>query len=246
MISKNQYNGDLNLKTTGIIVTTVLLLVCQTAYALESQGSSTSFSDAASASAENSSLKNASLINGSMNPFDLQGIWSFRLDDKEQMTVVLHQQGEFIIGSAKSEGETPWNAVMQGSTSEGSLDLTLSYLMNKSLVSLQLTGVAENESVIGSFVLVDDLGRFEEGIFKGTKINTDLSAYAPARLLSDVESAGALAPAAELVPDTTAKPVVVGNPMYQDVPSRLGSVPMSIGVGFVGDGTAGAGGMGLG
>ena len=51
---------------------------------------------------------------------------------------------------------------------------------------------------------------------------------------------------AEAVPDTTAKPVVIGNPMYQDVPSQLGSVPMSIGVGFVGDGTAGAGGMGLG
>ena len=40
---------------------------------------------------------------------------------------------------------------------------------------------------IGSFVLVDDLGRFEEGLFKGTKINTDLSAYTPARLQSDVE-----------------------------------------------------------
>lgn len=233
------------MKTTGIIVTTVLLLVFQAAYALESQGSA-SFGDSANESMANPSLIKESLINGSINPLDLQGIWSFRLDNKGQVTTVLHQQGEFIAGSAKSEGETPWNAVLQGSTSGGSLELTLSYLMNKSLVSLQLTGVAENESVIGSYVLVDDLGRFEEGIFKGTKINTDLSAYAPARLQSEVESAGALAPAAEAAPETTAKPVVVGNPMYQDVPSRLGSVPMSIGVGFVGDGTAGAGGMGLG
>ena len=58
---------------------------------------------------------------------------------------------------------------------------------DKSLVSLQLTGVAENENANGSFVLVDDLGRFEEGLFTGTKIDTDLSAYTPARLQSDVE-----------------------------------------------------------
>jgi hypothetical protein len=135
---------------------------------------------------------------------------------------------------------------IQGSTSGGNVKLTLNYLMNKSLVILQLAGVVENESAIGSFVLVDDLGRFEEGLFKGTKINTDLSAYVPLRLQSDVESASAATQADEAVPQTAAKPVVIGNPMYQDVPSKLGSVPMSIGVGFVGDGTAGAGGMGLG
>jgi hypothetical protein len=234
------------LKITGIIITIGLFLVFQSAYALESQGSSTSFSDAANVSTENSSLTNASLINGSINPIDLQGIWSFRLDDAEQVTVVLHQQREFIIGSAKSEEEQPWNAVMQGSTSGGNVKLTLNYLMNKSLVTLQLAGVVENESAIGSFVLVDDLGRFEEGLFKGTKINTDLSAYVPLRLQSDVESASAPTQADEAVPQAAAKPVVIGNPMYQDVPSKLGSVPMSIGVGFVGDGTAGAGGMGLG
>ena len=234
------------MKTTGIIITIGLFLVFQAAYALESQGSSTSFNDAANVSTENSSLKNASLINGSIKPLDLQGIWSFRFDDIEQVTIVLHQQGELIIGSAKSEGEEPWNAVLQGSTSAGHLELTLNYLRNKSLVSLQLTGVAENENANGSFVLVDDLGGFEEGLFTGTRIDTDLSAYSPARLHSDAENASAPAPAAEAVPETTAKPVVIGNPKYQDVPSQMGSVPMSIGVGFVGDGTAGAGGMGLG
>lgn len=234
------------MKITGIIITIGLFLVFQAAYALESQGSSTSFSDAANVSTENSSLINASLINGSINPIDLQGIWSFRLDDAEQVTVVLHQQREFIIGSAKSEGEEPWNAVLQGSISGGTLDLTLNYLIDKSLVSLHLTGVAENENANGSFVLVDDLGRFEEGLFKGTKINTDLSAYVPARLQSDVENDSASTQADEAVPQAAAKPIVIGNPMYQDVPSKLGSVPMSIGVGFVGDVTAGAGGMGLG
>ena len=229
-----------------MIITIGLFLVFQAAYALESQESSTSFSDAVNASMENSSLTNTSLINGSINPLDLQGIWSFRLDDKEQVTIALHQRGEIILGSAKSEGEEPWNAVLRGSISGGTLDLTLNYLIDKSLVSLHLTGAAENDNANGSFVLVDDLGRFEEGLFTGTKIDTDLSAYTPARLQSDVEKSSASLPESKAVPDTTAKPVVVGNPKYQDVPSQLGSVPMSIGVGFVGDGTAGAGGMGLG
>jgi hypothetical protein len=239
----------------------VLLLVFQAAYAQEGKEDSTSINDVANVPIANPSLidpslidpplinpslTNVSLINGSIDPIDLQGIWSFRLDDAEQVTSVLHQQGELIIGSAKSEGEHPWNAVLQGSISGGSLDLTLNYLMNKSLVSLQLAGVVENENSMGSFVRVNDLGSFERGHFNGIKINTDLSTYTPAQLLSDVEKANASKPDAESAPEAKAKPVVVGNPLYQDVPSKIGSVPMSIGVGFVGDGTAGAGGMGLG
>jgi len=45
------------------------------------------------------------------------GIWSFNLVGRGPVTAVLHQKGEVITGSAKSDGEQPWNAVLQGALS---------------------------------------------------------------------------------------------------------------------------------
>ena len=57
------------------------------------------------------------------------------------------------------------------------------------------------------------------------------------------QSNATIAPA---LPDTTKKPVTPGKPKYRDVHSLAGTVPESLGFGFVCDGTAGAGAMGLG
>jgi hypothetical protein len=132
------------------------------------------------------------------------------------------------------------------------LELNLIYLGNNSLITLQLEGNARNETIQGSYIRVDDLGGFEEGHFTGNKIDADLSIYAPATILTAGRTASASketeanAKPAQALPDTTTKPVTLGNPKYRDVHSLAGTVPESLGVGFVGDGTAGAGAMGLG
>jgi hypothetical protein len=195
---------------------------------------------------EEGSMENASLVDDSIAPLELEGVWSFRFLGKEQITAVLHPQGQFIIGSAKFEGDRPWNAVIKGSLSGRSIVLAASYLLNLSLVSLQMVGAVENEDIRGSYALADDQGGFEEGLFLGTKINTDLSAYAPAQLQTAEKKAISIVPTDEAETETAATPVTLGNPKYKYGASLTGAIPGSLGVGFVGDGTAGAGGMGLG
>ena len=219
-------------------------------------GNSTSVNPAANISQANASLANANPAKASTIPLQLEGIWSFNLVGRGPVTAVLHQQGEVITGSAKSDGksdgEKPWNAVLQGALSADQMVLNLIYLGNNSLITLQMEGNVRNETIQGSYIRVDDLGSFEEGVFTGSKIDADLSDYAPATILtvgrtaSAPEEAEATAKPATALPDTTTKPVTLGNPKYQDVHSLAGTVPESSGVGFVGDGTAGAGAMGLG
>jgi hypothetical protein len=217
-------------------------------------GNSTSVNHAAKISDTNASLANANPVKASTIPLPLEGIWSFNLVGRGPVTAVLHQQGEVITGSArsdgKSDGEQPWNAVLQGALSADQLVLNMITLGNNSL--LQLEGNARNETIQGSYIRVDDLGSFEEGLFTGNKIDADLSDYAPAtiptagRNASTPEEAESTAKPTPALPDTTAKPVTLGDPKYRDVHSLAGTVPESLGVGFVGDGTASAGAMGLG
>ena len=228
-----------------------LLLAFQMTGTSQDLGNSTSFNHAANISLANATLANASPAKASTIPL-LEGIWSFNLVGRGPVTAVLHQQGEVITGSAKSDGEQPWNAVLQGALSADLLELNLIYLGNNSLITLQLEGNARNETIQGSYIRVDDQGGFEDGLFTGNKTNADLSIYAPATILTVGRAASASketeanAKLAQALPDTTTKPVTLGNPKYRDVHSLAGTVPESLGVGFVGDGTAGAGAMGLG
>ena len=237
-----------------------LLLVFQMAGTSASQENSTSVSHAANispASLANASSTDANPVSASGMPLQLEGIWSFSLKGTETVLAVLHQQGEVIAGSASSEGARPWNAVLEGTLSAADrLVLNMIYLQNGSLVTLQISGAVQgnvqNQSVLGSYIRVDDQGGFEDGRFTGSRINSDLSAYAPVRLPADENAASAPEKTAATTEngaaplDTAAKPVSLGNPKYQDVHSLAGMVPESLGVGFVGDGTAGAGAMGLG
>jgi len=229
-----------------------LLLALQMTGTPQDMGNSTSFNPAANVSLANASLANASPAKASTIPLQLEGIWSFNLVGRGPITAVLHQQGPVITGSAKSDGDQPWNAVLQGALSADLLELNMIYLGNNSLITLQLEGNVRNETIQGSYIRVDDHGSFEDGLFAGNKIDADLSAYAPATILTAgrtataPKEAEATAKPAQALPDTTTKPVTLGNPKYRDVHSLAGTVPESLGVGFVGDGTAGAGAMGLG
>ena len=229
-----------------------LLLAFQMTGTTQTPGNSTSVNHAANVSLAFASLANASPAKASTIPLHLEGIWSFNLVGRGPVTAVLHQQGEVITGSAKSDGEQPWNAVVQGALSADQLVLNMIYLGNNSLTTLQLKGNVRNETIQGSYIRVDDLGSFEDGLFTGNKIDADLRDYAPATILTVGRNASAPketvadAKPAPALPDTTTKPVTLGNPKYRDVHSLAGTVPESLGVGFVGDGTAGAGAMGLG
>jgi hypothetical protein len=243
------------LKTTRIITIMALLLAFQMTGTPQDLGNSTSVNPAANISLANATLANASPAKASTIPLQLEGIWSFNLVGRGPVTAVLHQRGEVITGSAKSDGVQPWNAVLQGALSADQMVLNLISLGNNSLITLQLEGNARNETIQGSYIRVDDQGGFEDGLFTGKKIDADLSIYAPATILtagtvgrnaSAPEEAEATAKPATALPDTTTKPVALGNPKYRDVHSLAGTVPESLGVGFVGDGTAGAGAMGLG
>ncbi len=234
---------------TTIITIMMLMLASQMIGSSQTPENSRTSNPAANVSLANVTLANVNPANASTIPMLLEGIWSFNLVGRGPVTAVLHQQGKIVAGSAKSEGTPPWNAVVQGSLSADLLELNMIYLRDNSLVTLQLEGNAQNEMIQGSYTRVDDQGNFENGLFAGNKVSKDPSAYAPAKIPIVEGNTSALKETeatAKPALDTTAKPVLLGNPRYQDVHSLAGTVPESLGVGFVGDGTAGAGGMGLG
>jgi hypothetical protein len=176
-----------------------------------------------------------------------QGIWSISLKGTEQVTLALHQEGDNLFGSASFEGDRPWNAAVLGKISEDRVELTMNSLQDRSLISMRLIGTIEGENLKGSFVQADDQGRVDSGLFTAVLINPDLTAYSPAKVVPASETTQAQTPVEEntAVPSQT-QPTQLGNPKYRDVHTMAGMVPENLGVGFIGDGTMGAGGMGMG
>lgn len=189
----------------------------------------------------------------------VQGIWSISLKGTEQVTLALHQEGDTLFGSAMSEADRPWNAAVLGEITGGRMELTMTSLQDRSIVSTKLIGTIESESFKGSFVQADDQGGADSGMFSAVLINPDPTAYAPAKIESPAEvsevpvaedvavaSAAASASTAASATAPQTQPTQLGNPKYRDVHTMAGTVPANLGVGFIGDGTMGAGGMGMG
>ncbi len=199
----------------------------------------------------------AAQMNSSMNrsagavagTAQVEGIWSISLKGIEQVTLALHQEGDALFGSAMSEADRPWNAAVLGQISGSSMELTMTSLQGGSLVSARLVGTLEGDNFKGSFVKADDQGMADSGMFSAVLINPDPAAYVPAKIepssetleVPAEENAAAASSAASQV-----QPTQLGNPKYRDVHTMAGTVPANLGVGFIGDGTAGAGGMGMG
>lgn len=190
---------------------------------------------------------------GTAQTAQVQGIWSISLKGTEQVTLALHQDGNTLFGSAMSESDSPWNAAVLGQISGDRMELTLTSLQDKSIVSMKLIGTIESENFKGSFVQADDQGGADSGLFTAVLINPDTTAYAPAKIESPAETPAMISetPAAENTAAASAaasqtQPTQLGNPKYRDVHTMAGTVPENLGVGFIGDGTAGIGGMGMG
>lgn len=181
---------------------------------------------------------------------EIQGIWSVNLKGTEQVVMVLHQNGDDLFGSCKSEA-SGWNAVVLGSVSGTRLELVATAIENDSLTSTRFTGTFQNESISGTFMKSNDLGNFDRGLFKAVLINRDLSGYSPEKSTNPAPpstdtAVPASSPSTVSAPSGQIQPKQLGNPKYVDVHSMSGYVPESLGVGFVGDGTMGAGGASMG
>jgi len=188
----------------------------------------------------------------------VQGIWSISLKGTEQVTLALHQEGGALFGSAMSDADHPWNAAVLGRISGSSMELTMTSLQDASIISTKLVGTLEGDYFKGSFVKADDQGGFDSGMFSAVLINPDPTAYVPAKIESPAEileaetlevpstqDVAAVSDAASTAASQT-QPTQLGNPKYRDVHTMAGTVPANLGVGFIGDGTMGAGGMGMG
>lgn len=181
---------------------------------------------------------------------DIQGIWSINLKGSEQLVMVLHQSGDDLFGSCKSDG-SGWNAAVLGSMYKTRLELVTSAIENSSLTLTRFNGTLQNQSISGTFVKSDDLGNVDSGLFKAVLINKDVSGYSPAKSTEDARQSISATVSSSEPSDAPAysgqaKPKQLGNPKYVDVHSMSGYVPESLGVGFAGDGTMGAGGAGMG
>jgi hypothetical protein len=81
-------------------------------------------------------------------------------------------------------------------------------------------------------------------------VNSDASAYSPVEVKEPGEkrtaASSSLAPESSSKATESAGPVQVGRIKYTDVHELSGTVPQSLGAGFIGDGTMGSGGASMG
>ncbi|MCJ7443373.1 MAG: hypothetical protein MUO26_02375 [Methanotrichaceae archaeon] len=115
---------------------------------------------------------------------DLRYIWSITGIEPSQVTMVLNQEGEDLYGQAKYEPDSgeAWNAIVVGSISGDKVDLVLTALAGKELVSTKMSGTFSNESVAGKYVRATEGKIASRGDFNSVWINPDIASYTPAKI----------------------------------------------------------------
>jgi|GEM_PF-3618756 len=205
---------------------------------------------------------------------DVSGIWSVNMKGTQQVALALHQVGDKVFGSGKSQD---WNGALMGSLQGGDLDITITALTQSGAVSTRLSGSLGNNSLSGTFVKADDRGNYDSGMFTAVLINEDTSGYSPAETSvakqlpaektiakkasseqsdenqsdngqSDAQISDEGSTQAKYQVKTNGTHAIrrLGSTSYTDVHSMSGYVPDSLGVGFSGDGTMGVGGASMG
>ncbi len=109
----------------------------------------------------------------------VQGIWKISLGDMD-IVAALNQSGESIFGQAKFEGDNPWNGAVAGSLSGNAISVSLAAVETKMLASTYISGTVEGDSMKGSFIRSDGIGKATRGEFTATLISPDASGYTPA------------------------------------------------------------------
>lgn len=163
---------------------------------------------------------------GSAAP-NLQYIWSVSGIEDGQVTMALNQDGEDLVGQAKYEpdGGESWNADVTGSVSGDNVQLVLTALKGKTMVTTRMKGTFADEAISGNFTQISGGKISKKGEFSALWINPDVSSYTPA-VIEEPETAPAPQPAqaesvtntAATTEQTTQQPVQLGNKSrYVDV-----------------------------
>ncbi len=128
---------------------------------------------------------------------DLEGIWTMNLGS-EQVTMMIRQHESRLVGACTGGDSNPWNAVVMGSLDGNEVELRAQSLRSGVIVETAITGDITGETINGSFLQGDCLGKVTGGEAAGFKIDPDTSQYSPA----DV---AAIAPEAQSNLNTQAK-----------------------------------------
>ena len=113
---------------------------------------------------------------------NLNYIWSVTGIEAGQVTMVLNQEPEGLFGQAKyePEGGQPWNGEVSGSIVGDKVELALTALKGKDLVTTKMSGTFADESITGNFTQTSGGKIIAKGQFSAMWINPDTSAYTPA------------------------------------------------------------------
>jgi hypothetical protein len=120
-----------------------------------------------------------STYNSQSAPQIAQGIWNVSIAGS-YITMALKQEGNFIIGQAKLEGDNPWNGVVAGSLSSNVVHLSMAVKQINVLASTSINGNIQSDSMIGSYILSESSGNAAEGNISAILISRDTSSYSPA------------------------------------------------------------------
>lgn len=143
---------------------------------------------------------------------NLQYIWSVSGIEDGQVTMVLNQNGEDLLGQAKyePEGGEPWNADVIGSASGDKVQLVLTALKGGAMVTTKMTGTFANEAISGNFTQISGGKVSKTGEFSAIWINPDVSSYAPAETKKQVaQQASSTEPVAQT--DAATAPAELGD-----------------------------------
>lgn len=153
---------------------------------------------------------------------NLKGIWRVNLGESS-VTMAIYQSEDALFGAAKSEGSTPWNALVMGSISGDKVSLTMTSIQDTAIVSTKLEGTVSNNMVNGGFVQASSLGEIDENTFNGFQINPDPSAYTPAEVAETTSKVETVL-VAEVTETETEEPETE-TPHYVDVAAVYGETP---------------------
>ena len=155
------------------------------------------FQNVMTASAQNSS-ENTTPVSGDNTStqaakLNVQGIWNISLVGTG-ITVAVNQSGNSIFGRCKFEGAEPWNGVIAGLITGDSVDIAITAMQGKVLVSTDMTGTISDDVLHGRSMSYDSDGNEAKGEVTGTRISPDVADYTPVKIESPAEPAPASTP----------------------------------------------------
>lgn len=112
--------------------------------------------------------------------------------------MMIRQHESRLVGACTGGDADPWNAVVTGSLAGNEVELRARSLRSGVIVETEISGDTNGETINGSFLRGDSLGKVTGGEATGFKIDPDTSQYSPAAV-------AVIAPEVPLSPDIQEK-----------------------------------------